>query len=203
MGRFPRHSSQCLPLFLWDVSVKTLWKVIMLIILIGEGKTLHIKTLAMSEDLTKSGEREVFFELNGQLRSVFISDKTAAKEMHIHPKADKNVRGSVGAPMPGNVIDVRVKKGDRVEKGQPLIVLSAMKMEMVVQSPVSGVVLTIDVTKDMKLEGDDLLVTIEEAKWISLSPISDRWIFQFSVRFFRHFLIFRCCHLFQVNISFS
>ena len=120
----------------------------------------------MSEDLTKSGEREVFFELNGQLRSVFIRDKTAVKEMHIHPKADKSVRGSVGAPMPGSVIDVRVKKGDRVEKGQPLVVLSAMKMEMVVQSPVSGVVLTIDVAKDMKLEGDDLLVTIEEvAKW--------------------------------------
>lgn len=129
---------------------------------IAQGKTLHIKTLAMSEDLTATGEREVFFELNGQLRSVFIKDKTAIKEMHIHPKADKSVLGSVGAPMPGNVIDVRVKKGDYVEKGQPLVVLSAMKMEMVVQAPVSGVVLAIDVVKDMKLEGDDLLVTIEE-----------------------------------------
>merc|ERR1712136_711895 len=97
-----------------------------------------------------------------QGKTVHIRDKTAVKEMHIHPKADKSVRGSVGAPMPGSVIDVRVKKGDRVEKGQPLVVLSAMKMEMVVQSPVSGVVLTIDVAKDMKLEGDDLLVTIEE-----------------------------------------
>lgn len=46
---------------------------------IEKGKTLGIKTLALADDLTPSGEREVFFELNGQLRSVFIRDKEASK----------------------------------------------------------------------------------------------------------------------------
>ena len=46
---------------------------------IEKGKTLHIKTLAMAEDLTANGKREVFFELNGQLRSVFIQDEEASK----------------------------------------------------------------------------------------------------------------------------
>lgn len=46
---------------------------------IEKGKTLGIKTLAMAEDLTPNGEKEVFFELNGQLRSVFIRDKEATK----------------------------------------------------------------------------------------------------------------------------
>lgn len=46
---------------------------------IEKGKTLGIKTLAMAEDLTPNGEREVFFEMNGQLRSVFIKDKEAVK----------------------------------------------------------------------------------------------------------------------------
>ncbi|KAF4519746.1 hypothetical protein B566_EDAN010339 [Ephemera danica] len=46
---------------------------------IAKGKTLGIKTLAMAEDLTPNGEREVFFEMNGQLRSVFIKDKEAVK----------------------------------------------------------------------------------------------------------------------------
>lgn len=46
---------------------------------IEKGKTLAIKTLAVAEDLTKHGEREVFFEMNGQLRSVFIKDKEAVK----------------------------------------------------------------------------------------------------------------------------
>lgn len=46
---------------------------------IEKGKTLHIKTLAMAEDLTPNGDRELFFELNGQLRSVFIKDLEAVK----------------------------------------------------------------------------------------------------------------------------
>lgn len=71
---------------------------------IDKGKTLHIKTLAMAEDLTKNGEREVFFELNGQLRSVLIRDSIASKELHIHPKAIKGNKNEVGAPMPGSVI---------------------------------------------------------------------------------------------------
>lgn len=46
---------------------------------IEKGKTLGIKTLAMADDLTANGEKEVFFELNGQLRSVFIRDKEGTK----------------------------------------------------------------------------------------------------------------------------
>ncbi|XP_070507786.1 pyruvate carboxylase, mitochondrial isoform X2 [Chironomus tepperi] len=128
---------------------------------IEKGKTLHIKTLAMAEDLTPNGEKEVFFELNGQLRSVLIRDKEAAKEMHIHPKATKGNKNEVGAPMPGSVIDVRVKIGDHVEKGQPLVVLSAMKMEMVVQSPRAGTVKSLNIEPGTKLEGEDLILTFE------------------------------------------
>lgn len=127
---------------------------------IEKGKTLSIKTLACG-DLNKNGEREVFFELNGQLRSVKIKDEEASKELHFHPKALKGVRGSVGAPMPGEVVDIKVKEGDKVEKGQPVLVLSAMKMEMVVTAPASGTVRSIAVEKKMKLEGDDLLMDIE------------------------------------------
>lgn len=55
--------------------------------------------------------------------------------------------------------DIRVKEGDSVQKGQPLVVLSAMKMEMVVKSPHAGNVKSVAVTIDMKLEGDDLILT--------------------------------------------
>lgn len=81
--------------------------------------------------------------------------------MHIHPKASKSNKGEVGAPMPGSVMDIRVKVGDKVEKGAPLVVLSAMKMEMVVQSPIAGTVKQIDINIGMKLEGEDLLLIIE------------------------------------------
>lgn len=63
--------------------------------------------------------------------------------------------------MPGEVIDIRVQVGDKVEKGAALVVLSAMKMEMVVQSPAAGIIKSIDVSKGVKLEGDDLVMTLE------------------------------------------
>uniref|UniRef100_A0AAY4A8D3 Pyruvate carboxylase n=1 Tax=Denticeps clupeoides TaxID=299321 RepID=A0AAY4A8D3_9TELE len=125
------------------------------------GKTLHIKALALG-DLNKAGQREVFFELNGQLRSVLVRDTVAMKEMHFHPKALKDVRGQIGAPMPGKVVEVKVKQGQQVEKGQPLCVLSAMKMETVVNSPIAGTVAKVYVSADSTLEGDDLILEITE-----------------------------------------
>ena len=58
---------------------------------IEKGKSLNINTLAKS-DLSKTGEREVFFELNGQMRSVIVKDKEAMKVcrtagIHIHSSA--------------------------------------------------------------------------------------------------------------------
>ncbi|XP_024881276.1 pyruvate carboxylase, mitochondrial isoform X1 [Temnothorax curvispinosus] len=128
---------------------------------IEKGKTLSIKTLAVAEDLTENGELEVFFEMNGQLRSVFIKDKEAVKELHVHPKATKGDSNQLGAPMPGEVIDIRVKVGDTVEKGAPLVVLSAMKMEMVVQAPRAGKIKSLEINLGMRLEGDDLVLTFE------------------------------------------
>jgi pyruvate carboxylase len=128
---------------------------------IEKGKTISFKTLAVAADLNKQGLREVFFEVNGQLRTVFIQDKAAIKELHLHPKADKKIRGEVGAPMPGSVMELKVKEGQEVTKGTPLVVLSAMKMEMIVQAPVSGVVEKVHVTKDLKLEAQDLIITIK------------------------------------------
>lgn len=55
------------------------------------GKILHIKALALG-DLNKAGQREVFFELNGQLRSVLVKDTVAMK---VHTKHGKRERPSV------------------------------------------------------------------------------------------------------------
>ncbi|XP_047028787.1 pyruvate carboxylase, mitochondrial-like [Helicoverpa zea] len=129
---------------------------------IARGKILHIKTVAVSDEMTAAGEREVFFELNGQLRSVFIKDETSSKSMKIHPKAVKGEKNQVGAPMPGQVITIKVKEGDKVVKGQPIAVLSAMKMEMIVQAPKAGTIATLNITTGMKLEGGDLICTLKD-----------------------------------------
>lgn len=79
----------------------------------------------------------------------------------MHPKAEKKDKNQIGAPMPGTVVEVRVKEGDKVEKGTALVVLSAMKMEMIVQAPLTGTIKKIHVDKGLKLEGEDLVITME------------------------------------------
>eukprot|EP00736_Rhodelphis_marinus_P000080 Rmarinus@m.11826 len=128
---------------------------------IEEGKRLIVKLLAIGELNVKDGMREVYFEVNGQQRSVHVLDKSAEHTKVIREKSVASKPGSVGAPMPGVVIDVRVKADDEVEAGSPLVVLSAMKMETVVSSPVAGVVKRIAVQVGDDLQGDDLLVEIQ------------------------------------------
>lgn len=126
---------------------------------IEHGKSISIKVLAIGD--LKGGEREVFFEMNGQLRTMFVKDKKVQKSLIKQPKAIKGQKSSVGAPMPGTVIDIKVKEGDVVKKGDTLVVLSAMKMETVVKSPVAGKIKKLAITKGQKLEGDDLLMDLD------------------------------------------
>lgn len=67
----------------------------------------------------------------------------------------------INAPMPGNVLDVKVKVGDKVENGTPVIVLEAMKMENDVVSPVAGTVASIDVKKGDTVDSGTLIAIIQ------------------------------------------
>lgn len=128
---------------------------------IEHGKTLIIKSLGVSPDVNDDGEREVSFMLNGQERNHYVRDHKLASELNVKPKADPTIAGQVGAPMKGDVIDVKVKVGDKIEKGKVVAVLSAMKMEMAVQATKSGVVKQVLITKGEKVEGDDFMIEIE------------------------------------------
>jgi propionyl-CoA carboxylase alpha chain len=71
--------------------------------------------------------------------------------------------GSLTAPMPGQVVAVRVAKGDRVAAGQPLLALEAMKMEHAVLAPVDGVVTELRVTVGSQVDAGDVVAVLEEA----------------------------------------
>lgn len=128
---------------------------------VAKGKTFDVKLSAVGQ-LQDTGNREVFFELNGSPRSLLITDKNSVGSKKARVKADKKNKGSLGAPMPGKVVGLRVKEGDRVEKGQALVVLSAMKMETVVAAPISGKIKKLSTAMDEDLAGGDLLLEIEE-----------------------------------------
>lgn len=93
-----------------------------------KGKVLILKLLAVGPLSESTGQREVFYEMNGEVRQVTVDDKDSAVENTSRPKADASDSSQVGAPMSGVVVEVRVHDGGEVKKGDPIAVLSAMKM---------------------------------------------------------------------------
>jgi 3-methylcrotonyl-CoA carboxylase alpha subunit len=71
-------------------------------------------------------------------------------------------QSALTAPMPGTVIAVRVRPGDRVEARETLCVLEAMKMETPVVSPYEAVVRAVHVQEGDRVAGGALLVELEE-----------------------------------------
>ncbi len=69
--------------------------------------------------------------------------------------------GSVMAPMPGNIIAVSVAEGDRVLRGQPLLVIEAMKMEQTLSAPFDGIVAELRASPGSQVAEGSLLVRIE------------------------------------------
>lgn len=81
------------------------------------------------------------------------------------PSAAPKATGSAGsikieAPMPGNVLRINVKVGDKVEEGQAVAVLEAMKMENDIAAPSAGTVASVNVSVGDALNTGDVLVTL-------------------------------------------
>ncbi|KAL1712306.1 carbamoyl-phosphate synthase L chain, ATP binding domain-containing protein [Schizophyllum commune] len=86
---------------------------------IEKGKTLIVRLMAVGPVVEGQAQRDVWFEVNGEVRAVAVEDKNSAVETVSREKAT-NEPGSVGAPMSGVVIEVRVKEGQEIKKGDPV-----------------------------------------------------------------------------------
>ncbi|KAJ8116468.1 hypothetical protein OPT61_g2117 [Boeremia exigua] len=122
-----------------------------------KGKVLILKLLAIGPLSEQTGLREVFYEMNGETRTVTVEDQHAAIENISRPKADPTDSSQVGAPMSGVLVEVRVHDGSEVKKGDPVAILSAMKMEMVISAPHSGKVSSLSVREGDSVDSGDLV----------------------------------------------
>lgn len=128
---------------------------------IEQGKNLIIKCTAIGDLNLETGVREVYFELNGEMRKVSVQDKKSKIETVSRAKADSHNVDQIGSPMSGVLVEVKVKKGSEVAKGEALAVLSAMKMEMVISAPHAGLVTDVFVKEGDNVDASDLLVVVE------------------------------------------
>ena len=125
---------------------------------IGTGKTLLIRLLYVADHADESGNRTVFFRLNGQTRSVEVKDRNATIKKILNQKVSGEKH--IGSPLQGRLAKVFVKAGDPVKKNAPLFIVEAMKMETTITASRDMKVSRIALQEASMVETDDLVVEI-------------------------------------------
>lgn len=127
---------------------------------IDKGKTLVVRQTGRSDTVDEEGKIKVFFELNGQPRTVRVLKAGLAGTGKVKPKAEEGNSSHVGAPMPGMVVTVAVKVGQKVAKGDPLLSMEAMKMETMLSAERDATVHAIHVRTGETVNAKDLLLEL-------------------------------------------
>ena len=124
------------------------------------GKSLVVRCLAIGET-DDEGNVKVFFELNGQPRTAKVINRTAKSTANKHPKAQVGNPMHVAAPMPGVVSSLTVETGQKVETGDVLLTIEAMKMETAIHAETDGTVKQIITPVGTQIDAKDLLIELE------------------------------------------
>ncbi|MGX7124350.1 pyruvate carboxylase [Enterococcus viikkiensis] len=128
---------------------------------IEKGKVLIIRLDEIGEaDI--EGNRTLFFNLNGQRREISVKDASIKSAVQTKRKVEPTNREQIGATMTGSVLKVLVAKGDHVEKGQPLLITEAMKMETSIDARFAGQVSHLYVEEGESISSGDLLIEVKE-----------------------------------------
>jgi biotin carboxyl carrier protein len=104
-------------------------------------------------------EKSFLVLVNGNKYQMTVKDKfdELLKSLGLDNMKSNKVN-EIKAPMPGLVLDIRVSEGTEVKKGDPILVLEAMKMENILKSPTDGVVKKINVKKGVAVEKNQVLI---------------------------------------------
>ena len=127
---------------------------------IDPGKTLEVRLQAIGET-TDDGDVRVFFELNGQPRVIRVPNRATKAKTGAKPKAEEGNAAHVGAPMPGAIASVTVSAGQKVNAGDLLLTIEAMKMETGIHADRAAVVKAVHVSPGSQIDAKDLLVELE------------------------------------------
>ena len=129
------------------------------VIELAKGLTLFIGLEAIGTPDAK-GFRTVMATLNGQLRPINVRDRKIVSEVISAEKADSTNLGHVAAPFQG-VVTLKTVIGAKVELGQPLASIEAMKMEATITASVAGTVKRLAISGTQSVEAGDLILEIQ------------------------------------------
>lgn len=109
----------------------------------------------------KQDEKIAVIKINNSIYDIKLKDETddLLEKLGIG-KNTKKIQ-QIKAPMPGKVLDIKVKEGDSVNKGDGLLVLEAMKMENIIKAPEAAVIKKIRATKGKAVEKNEVLIDLE------------------------------------------
>lgn len=127
---------------------------------IEKGKTL-VLTYQGRAETNEKGEVRVFFDLNGQPRTIVVPDRLKVGDIKVRAKAALGDAKQIGAPMPGVISSLGIKVGDKVVAGDVLLSIEAMKMETAIHAELDGVVAEVTVKPGDQIDAKDLLVRFE------------------------------------------
>ncbi|MBW3468869.1 acetyl-CoA carboxylase biotin carboxyl carrier protein subunit [Arthrospiribacter ruber] len=144
--------------------------------------SIKVNDIFFQWDITKTGDYhyQVVFEeksFNLELVSIDQESKTVILKLNNKPceiqikdkfdllldklglnMATSTAAKDIKAPMPGLIFDIKVKEGDEVKKGDPVLILEAMKMENILKSPGDGTVQAIKIKKGESVEKNQVLI---------------------------------------------
>lgn len=137
-----------------------------------DGMNVPVDLVKLNKDglhLLRRGSQAVELYMNAQSEDTFemlVGGRRIVARVQPPHRANRATstsaeNNSLSAPMPGLVVDVLVQEGDRVEKGQTLVVLESMKMQMQLRSPADGQVSVVGVKPKSQVEKGTLMVRVD------------------------------------------
>ena len=121
------------------------------------GKTMVIRCQAIGET-DDEGNVKVFFDLNGQPRRAKVPNRRAAAAVEKRPQAEEGNPNHVPAPMPGVIASLAVNEGQKVEAGDLLLTIEAMKMETAIRAERGGTIARVVAGANAQVDAKDLLI---------------------------------------------
>ena len=128
-------------------------------------RTFVIDGEKITAEVERDGEN-LRITLDGETHTVKIEGNIAPSKTvrgrRGRPGAQNEASGTIVSSIPGKVVSIDVKVGDRVEEGETILILEAMKMQNEISSPVSGVVTDIFVEEGQSIESNFELASVSK-----------------------------------------